>query len=132
MALLTYGAGAAHAAKTSLDIPPQSLALALNTVGVETGTEVLYSKDLVSGRRAPALNGLYEPRDALVALLNGTDLRVQKTGDNVYVISPLAKPERPLQLAAATPKPATSSTIETVVVTAQNASAKTSRRCRSR
>src|SRR5882724_6759431 len=124
IALMAYGqAGSAQAAKTPLDLPAQPLDVALNTVGVKTGSEILFSKDAVSGYQARALKGAYEAQDALAALLHGTGLRVNATSNNVYVVSPA-----PIRLAQATPprRPpqsvGSSIGLETVVVTAERKS----------
>jgi outer membrane receptor protein involved in Fe transport len=116
---LAYGVtGSAQATGTTLDLPSQPLDVALNTVGLATGSEVLFSKDQVSGRRSPPLKGVYEPREALVALLTGTNLAVQSPVDNVFVVAP--ERSKPLmRVAANTSRPAGPAAVETITVTAQ-------------
>ncbi|MFC5353710.1 TonB-dependent siderophore receptor [Azospirillum himalayense] len=57
-----------------LAIPPLPLGEALTRFGQQTGLQILYSPDLVSGRRSRALAGRMAPAAALAELLNGTGL----------------------------------------------------------
>jgi iron complex outermembrane receptor protein len=128
-ALLTYGSAsqastqpliAQAAQKTLLDLPAQPLANALNAVGIETNSEVLFAKSLVAGRMARALKGNYAPGEALAKLLGGTDLRVEQTAGNIFLVKAGSGSSPPVRLAAASTGAAGG--IETVVVTAQHKS----------
>ncbi|MBB3264942.1 iron complex outermembrane receptor protein [Azospirillum sp. OGB3] len=89
-----------------LAIPALSLGEALTRFGQQAGLQVLYSTDLVSGRRSRALSGRMAPAAALAQLLAGTGLsfelrdgmatigRPQETAD---VLPPLTVEGRPLE-----------------------------------
>ncbi|HVP83820.1 MAG TPA: TonB-dependent receptor [Rhizomicrobium sp.] len=109
--------------RTQVDIPAQPLAAALRTFGVETDSQVLFSKELVEGRTNRAVKGDYSPSEALGELLKGTNLHVEQTADRVFLIKGLvnthaavetAQPVQPMQLAQASPPRAS---VETVTVT---------------
>lgn len=68
-------AGMATAAP--LNIPAQSLDSALRELGQQSGLQILYSPDVVQGKRATAVRGDLEPEAALRRLLDGTGLRYQ-------------------------------------------------------
>ncbi|MGY0777657.1 TonB-dependent siderophore receptor [Azospirillum argentinense] len=88
-----------------LAIPALPLGEALTRFGQQTGLQILYSPDLVSGRRSRALAGRMAPAAALAELLSGTGLsfdlrdgmatigRPQETAD---VLPPLTVEARPL------------------------------------
>ncbi|WP_114857154.1 TonB-dependent siderophore receptor [Azospirillum brasilense] len=87
-----------------LAIPALPLGEALTRFGQQTGLQILYSPDLVSGRRSRALAGRMAPAAALAELLGGTGLsfdlrdgmatigRPQETAD---VLPPLTVEGRP-------------------------------------
>ena len=110
--------------RTQLDIPSQPLASALKTFGVETDSQVLFSKELVAGRVNRPVKGSYSATEALDALLRGTNLRVEQSADHVFLIRGPAADARgaidtiqtlqPTQLAQAVPP---SHAVETVTVT---------------
>lgn len=79
-------ATAAAALGHGIVLPPQSLAVSLQSVGEATGVSVAFSPAVVAGKRAPALNGNYEIRDALQHLIKGSGLRVEETPGGAYVI----------------------------------------------
>jgi outer membrane receptor protein involved in Fe transport len=109
--------------RTQIDIPAQPLASALRTFGVETDSQVMFSKELVEGRTTRAVKGTYAPSEALNELLKGTNLHVEQSADRVFLIkgpanthaaADIAQPVQPMQLAQAAPARAA---VETVTVT---------------
>jgi outer membrane receptor for ferric coprogen and ferric-rhodotorulic acid len=67
-------AAQAHAAPIAVDLPAQSLESALQQLGQASGLQVVYEPAAVAGKRAPAVSGRMEPKDALQRLLAGSDL----------------------------------------------------------
>jgi len=111
--------------RTQINIPAQPLAAALRTFGVETDSQVLFSKELVEGRTNRAVKGAYSPSEALDELLKGTNLHVEQSAEHVFLIKgPIGahaaaaamtdQPILPMQLAQAAPARAA---VETVTVT---------------
>lgn len=75
-----HSAAMADEARIKLDIPAQPLSSALDALRAQSNIQLLYSADLVGGRAAPAVQGEFSPREALVRLLKGTGLEVH-SGD---------------------------------------------------
>lgn len=55
-------------------IPPQGMGDALRLFSRQSGTPVLFSEDVVSGKPAPGLEGVFSPDAGLKQLLNGSGL----------------------------------------------------------
>ncbi|NUB11623.1 TonB-dependent siderophore receptor, partial [Azospirillum brasilense] len=88
-----------------LAIPALPLGEALTRFGQQTGLQILYSPDLVSGRRSRVLAGRMAPATALAELLDGTglsfDLRdgmatIGQPQETADVLPPLTVEGRPL------------------------------------
>ncbi|VFR57001.1 TonB-dependent siderophore receptor [plant metagenome] len=75
-----------QAAAAQVSLRAQPLADALFQLADQTGLQILFSPDLVGGRRAPALEGNYTPDDALTRLLEGSGLQYRRDG-NRYILS---------------------------------------------
>jgi iron complex outermembrane receptor protein len=103
------GAAAAQSQTVNLNIPAQDLGRALNTFARQSNQQLLYSPDLVRGRRAPALAGSYAPDQALRKLLNDSGISVSRTANGAFVLAAAqpapggAQPARPPQQAAPAP-----------------------------
>ncbi len=88
---------AAEGAKKSFDIPAGSAAATLKQFSTQSGVQVIYPADAISGARTPALKGEYTPAEAIERLLSGTRLvaaRDEKSG--AFAVSnpaAAAKPE---------------------------------------
>ncbi len=118
--ILWSGASTAQAAENlkRFEIPAGSLADALRAAGQQGDAQILYTPELVEGRRVPALSGDYTSQQVLEALIRDAGLRVEVVDEGSYVIKPAATPAP--QSAAPTPAAASSaSRIEEVVVTAR-------------
>ncbi len=137
-ALLLSGAAAAQVLpdiSRNFDIPAQSTADALNEFSRQSGLRVLFSFDVVAGKRAEALKGQYSPDHALAKLLAGTGLSYELTADGVVVIKAIEPtPAQPVSggTGAGDPAPARNDsataavgspdgdpTLEEIIVTAQ-------------
>jgi iron complex outermembrane receptor protein len=101
------GAAAAQTQTVNLNIPAQDLGRALNTFARQSNQQLLYSPDLVRGRRAPALAGNYAPDQALRKLLNDSGISVSRTANGAFVLAAAqpapaeAQPSRPPRQVAA-------------------------------
>lgn len=84
--VLTAPAGSALAQTHAFSIPAQPLDDALARFGASTGFQLLYDASLASGRRSTAVEGVMEPRQALLRLLDGTGLSARFTSRGAVVI----------------------------------------------
>ncbi|WP_263139975.1 TonB-dependent siderophore receptor [Pseudomonas sp. RIT-PI-AD] len=85
-ALFTLSLGLSHSLSAAeLNIPSQALEGALRELGQQSGLQILYSPEVVQGKRAPAVNGDLEPETALRRLLNGTGIRYQVENGTVVL-----------------------------------------------
>lgn len=69
-----------------LDIPAQSLNDALQALALASKHKLLYSSELVDGKRSPALKGQFTTEQAVKALLSGTGLSFEVTSDGLVLI----------------------------------------------
>ena len=93
--LLAMTACAAHAAPVLVDVRAGPLQDALAELAREDNAEVLYSADLVRGRRTPAVKGRLTREQALALLLQGSGLGYRITPDGVFVLFELPKRDIP-------------------------------------
>ncbi|WP_083276748.1 TonB-dependent receptor domain-containing protein [Sphingobium phenoxybenzoativorans] len=77
----------AHAQFSNVEMPQQSLAVSLRTLGSRLGITVAFDPDVVRGRMAPAIHGNYSPAEAIAILLRGTGLSVKATDARSYIIA---------------------------------------------
>src|SRR5690348_15591999 len=104
------GTAIAQTRTVSLNIPAQDLGRALSDFARQSNQQLLYSPDLVRGRRASALTGNYAPDQALRKLLNDSGISVSRTANGAFVLAAAqpapagAQPSRPPQQAAAQPE----------------------------
>lgn len=73
---------------------------ALMTLAAQTHEQLLFTPDLVAGKRAPALHGELTAEEALAQLLAGADIAVTRAGPDVLVLRAVAA--KPLPAAATT------------------------------
>jgi outer membrane receptor protein involved in Fe transport len=79
---------ASHAAPTGehpFHLPAQDLGPALRAVGRASGIDVMFPADAVEGLRAPALDGSYDPQQAIKRLLAGSGLSAKFTEGGVLI-----------------------------------------------
>lgn len=74
-----------------ISIPAGPLEQALGTLSTQTGDQLLFPPELVTGRTAPALSGRFTTEDALRRLLATQDIEARRTSPRVVVL----KPRRP-------------------------------------
>jgi iron complex outermembrane receptor protein len=75
------------AAPQSIDIKGQSLAEALKILGQQTGLQIIYNADLITGKYSPAVQGSYESTEVLQQLLNGSNVTFNLSENTVTLIS---------------------------------------------
>ena len=76
----------ALAAPTSFEIVTSDAATALAEFGRQSGREILFEYDLISGQRTRPISGSYEPIEALRRMIAGTKLRVSESADGVLIV----------------------------------------------
>jgi outer membrane receptor for ferric coprogen and ferric-rhodotorulic acid len=81
------GSSMANAAPVKVKIAGQSLSNALTELGMQTHLQILYRPDQVAGIKSRAVSGSLEPSDALAALLKGTGISFQISGNTVTLVS---------------------------------------------
>jgi len=77
--LLAQGSGEAA---RSFDIPPQSLATALDAFAEQAGVAIVYRPDDLDSLRSPGISGTLSPRDALRGILRGTGVTYEFQGQD--------------------------------------------------
>lgn len=74
-------------ARYVFEMPTQPLESALRSVASRTGTNIVFSGDIVRGRQASALKGKFSAYDAYVSLLRGSGLSLRTVSGGAYVVS---------------------------------------------
>lgn len=72
--------------RRTFDIPAESASEAIRTLARQSGLQVLAPAEDVRGVRTNAVQGAYEPMDAVHRLVDGTGLEVVQTGPNTVTI----------------------------------------------
>ncbi len=94
--LVHVGASAAAepapAAHYPIQQPAQSVADSLRAIAHETSTSVLFDPAIVRGRMAHAVSGNLTAFEAITAVLEGTGLGAERTGDGSFLVRPAAMP----------------------------------------
>ncbi|MFT8795235.1 MAG: TonB-dependent receptor [Acetobacter orientalis] len=79
-------AGAIAGSAMPVHIPAQSMGSALDALGQQTHTMVVYTPDAVKNLQAHAVNGVFTPHDALTQLLAGSNLEsIEKPGGGLII-----------------------------------------------
>lgn len=80
-------AGAAQAQTTyAVSLEGGGLEPALLGLASQTKQQIMFSKGIVAGRRAPVVKGQMTPEQALATLLEGTDLRARRVNAQMIVV----------------------------------------------
>ena len=80
-------AGAAQAQPTyAVSLPAEALEPALLSLASQTHQQIMFSKNVVAGQRAPAVKGQLSPEQALAQILAGTDLRARRVSASLVVV----------------------------------------------
>lgn len=77
------------------NIPSGDLGDALRTLGTTADTQILFSPDVVRGRRNPPLQGRLSINQAMDSLLSNTELTFKRTSTNVILIAQAEPAETP-------------------------------------
>ncbi len=95
---------AAQAETRSYHIAAGSLEDALNQFGRESGALISFGSQLTQGISTQGLDGQYDVRQGLDALLRGSGLQVRQETDNAFSLQPIASPVAgaPVELGAST------------------------------
>jgi outer membrane receptor protein involved in Fe transport len=94
----------------SVNIPAQDLGSSLSDFARQSNQQLLYSPDLVRGRRAQALAGTYAPDQALRKLVGNSGISISRTTNGAFVLAAAqpapggAQTARPPQTATARPQ----------------------------
>jgi len=117
-AALLISAGGAFAAE--FNIPAGDLKSALNSYMSQTGVELIYPEDQMSGSRTKGVAGALAPEDALTRLLRGTGFSIRHESGAIAIVRDRSSENNgnevsPMQLAQAAPPPRAA--VETVTVT---------------
>ncbi|RII75196.1 TonB-dependent Fe(3+) dicitrate receptor FecA [Pseudomonas monteilii] len=83
---------AAHAETRSYHIAAGSLEDALNQFGRESGALISFGSQLTQGMSTQGLDGQYDTRQGLDALLRGSGLQARQETDNAFSLQPVAAP----------------------------------------
>ena len=95
-------ATAAYAAPVRIDIPAQSLASALTSLGAQSNLQIVFNQSQVQNLRAPGVRGEMEPAQALERLLQGTGIKYQVEGSRVTLLGADASAGDTLNLSSQT------------------------------
>ncbi|WP_448140393.1 TonB-dependent siderophore receptor [Sphingopyxis fribergensis] len=79
-------AALAQEAQASFDIPAGDLGTALQRYSAATGVQLVYSSDLVAGKRSPGVSGAMSPQQALGRLLAGSGLTARVSGNTATLL----------------------------------------------
>ncbi|OYY90334.1 MAG: TonB-dependent receptor [Sphingomonas sp. 28-66-16] len=82
----TLPAGVAAQAAVGISIERQSLSDALLAFSRQTGKQILFAPDLVSGKQSRAVRGPIDVERALALLLKGSGLRARQTPSGAFLI----------------------------------------------
>ena len=85
--LIAHEAAAADDTVKSFNIPAEDLGAALRDFGRQANQQILFSTDIVLGKRSPRLEGHFTVETAVAALLAGTDLVATRSRDGSLLIS---------------------------------------------
>jgi iron complex outermembrane receptor protein len=118
--LLALCTGAAFAQSADFSLPAQPLSDSLQSVGRQTGQNILFTPQAVSGLRAQPLKGHLSAREAVNTLIHGTNLQVEGDANNGLLIRTAAltdaAPRHIMTQASVTNDAPASSGVEQVVV----------------
>lgn len=83
---IVLAATAVEAAPVRIDIPAQSLASALTTLGTQSNLQIVFNQAQVQNLRSAGVRGEMEPTQALEQLLQGTGIKYQVEGSRVTLL----------------------------------------------
>jgi iron complex outermembrane receptor protein len=86
-ALASVGTAVADDVFRRFDIPGEDLGAALRDFGRQSNQQILFSTDIVAGKKTAGLKGSFTVEVAIAALLSGTDLIARRTADGSLLIA---------------------------------------------
>ncbi|MNO65347.1 Ferric aerobactin receptor precursor [compost metagenome] len=72
----------------NFDLPAAPLEKSLNTLATQSGTQILFSSDIATGKRSPALRGRFSTTEALQRLLDNSGLKIQQQDEHTFIVVP--------------------------------------------
>ena len=93
-------ANAQSTSPQTFEITPQNLRSALTEFARQSGTEILYSPDIVSDKRSPGVRGKLDPISALTKLLFDSGLTFTTTPQGAILLQPATQPAAKMQTIA--------------------------------
>lgn len=99
---MVLAATAVEAAPVRIDIPAQSLASALTTLGAQSNLQIVFNQTQVQNLRSAGVRGEMEPTQALERLLQGTGIKYQVDGSRVTLLGADATSSDTLNMSAQT------------------------------
>ncbi len=93
-------ANAQNTAPQTFEITPQNLSSALTEFARQSGTEILYSPDIVSDKSSPGVRGKLDPMSALTKLLFDSGLTFTTTPQGAILLQPATQPAAKMQTIA--------------------------------
>lgn len=85
-ALVLASAPAYAQQQQTFDIPATSLSAALRDFGQASGKQIIFTEDLVKGKRSPGLHGSFTPAEALSKILAGSGLQAKTAPSGAIMI----------------------------------------------
>ncbi|MCY1285979.1 Ferric aerobactin receptor [compost metagenome] len=72
----------------NFDLPAAPLEKSLNALATQSGTQILFSSDIATGKRSPALRGRFSTTEALQRLLDNSGLKIQQQDEHTFIVVP--------------------------------------------
>ena len=93
-------ANAQSTSPQTFEITPQNLSSALTEFARQSGTEILYSPDIVSDKSSPGVRGKLDPMSALTRLLSDSGLTFTQTPQGAILLQSTTQPAAKMQTIA--------------------------------
>ncbi|MFG6432873.1 TonB-dependent receptor plug domain-containing protein [Roseateles sp. LYH14W] len=91
----SFAAEPAQPARYHIEQPSQGMAQALQAIGRQTSTSILFEPETVQGRIARPVSGRLSPIDAIKAALQGSGMTVEQMPNGAVVVKPAPAPAGP-------------------------------------
>ena len=85
---MTAQASVDDAPKQSIDIPPADLISSLELLAKQVGIEFVYDAEQLKGIKAPGVSGAFTAREAVLKLLQGSNLTLTEHASGAMLIAP--------------------------------------------
>jgi iron complex outermembrane receptor protein len=118
LSVLIAGPAFAQDKSVSVDIPPQSLATALDQLARQGDIQTLYTEDAVRDKQSPGVQGTLSTREAVEKLLEGTGLTYTFTAEDTVTVKAVDTSSEPPVTVSAPVEPRPPVQLSPVVVIA--------------